>query len=285
MPTHAGRDTFAARRAGGRAAAAFALAFVLALAVSGCGSQAAPGGGGPEETRTLTILAASSLTDAFGQLAGEFEERNPGVRVRISFGASSALLAQIQQGAPADVFASADEAKMRTAVDGGFVEGDPVVFARNRLIIVVPEGNPGEVRGYRDMADPGLKVVLAQEEVPVAEYAETSLEKASAEYGDGFAGDVLGNVVSREADVRASVNRVRLGDADAAFAYRSDVTPDVRGDVRTVEIPREFNVVAAYPIAALAGAGEPELARRWVEMVAGERGQEVLQKWGFEPAP
>lgn len=256
------------------------------LALVGCSSQASSGGGGePEERKTLTVLAASSLTDAFGELEEDFEKQHSGTDVRISFGASSALLAQVQQGSPADVFASADEAKMRTAKDEGLVAGEPELFARNRLVIVVPEDNPGDVREYRDMAKPGLKVVLAQDEVPVAEYARVSLEKASVDYGAGFADDVLANVVSREADVRASVNRVRLGDADAAFAYRSDVTPDVREQVQTVTIPEDYNVVATYPVAVLADAGEPELARAWVDLVMGDGGQEVLKKWGFEPAP
>jgi molybdate transport system substrate-binding protein len=230
------------------------------------------------------VLAAASLTDAFGELAQRFEDQNPGVEVKTSFGASSEMLAQIQQGAPADVFASADEAKMDEAVEGGLISGEPETFVRNRLVVVVPEDNPAGIEGYEDLAEPGLRLVLAEDGVPVAEYAEESLDKAGAEYGPGFRQRVFDNIVSREADVRAAVNRVALGDADATFGYASDVTPDVRDRVETVEIPAGLNVVATYPIAALKKAQSPELTRRWIELVTGEEGRRLLEKWGFEPA-
>ncbi len=237
-----------------------------------------------ERKATLTVLAASSLTDAFGELADTFEKQNPGVEVKASYESSSTLLAQIQQGAPADVFASADEAKMQAAVEEKLVEGEPETFAKNREIILVPKENPANIEKFRDVAEPGVKLVLAEDEVPVAEYAKEILTKADREYGGGFEKAVMSNIVSREADARASVNRVALSEADATFGYTSDYTPDVRDKVKIVEIPVNLNIIATYPIAALEDSKEPELAQKWVDLVTGEKGQEVLEKWGFESA-
>ncbi len=252
---------------------------IAAAGLAGCGGQSGGGGDG-----TLTVFAASSLTDVFGVLARTFEERNPGVEVRQSFESSSTLRTQIWQDAPADVFASAAQEEMDTAVDDRLVAGKPEVFARNREVIMVPEDNPANIRSVRDLAKPCIKLVLAEDEVPAADYAMEILDKANAEYGSDFKQDVLSNVVSREADVRASVSRVALGDADATFGYASDYTPDVRDRVRVIQIPENLNIVATYPIAALKEAENPELAQEWVDLVVSEEGQRVLENWGFEPA-
>ena len=269
-----------------------ALACVLSmtLATVSCGGSGADGGsgggggGGGQQGGTLTVLAASSLTDAFGELAKTFEEQNKGVEVRQSFESSSTLLAQIQQGAPADVFASASEDEMDTAVKDGLTDGEPEIFVKNREVVLVPKDNPAGIEKFRDVAKPDIKLVLAEEGVPAADYALEILGKASDEYGAGFEEDVLSNVVSREADVRASVNRVVVGDADATFGYASDYTPDIRDRVEVVPIPPGLNIIATYPMAALKDAKNPDLARKWVELVTGEEGQRVLDKWGFEPA-
>src|ERR671933_102233 len=159
--------------------------------LTGCGGDAGASGGegssqttGEEQTSggTVTVLAASSLTDAFGELATIFEERNPGANVNTSFGGSSELLTQIEQGAPADVFASADEAKMDTAVQDDLVN-TPQIFARNRPVLIVPTDNPAGIQGLRDLAKPGTKLVLAQEGVPIAEYARKILTNANTEFG------------------------------------------------------------------------------------------------------
>lgn len=228
------------------------------------------------------MLAASSLTDAFAELEKIFEEQNPGTDVRQSFESSSTLLTQIQHGAPADVFASAAEEEMSAAVEDGLVAGKPLVFVKNREVVMVPKGNPAKIQSVRDLAEPGVKLVLAEEGVPVADYAVEILEKA--EYGGGYKQDVLSNVVSREADVRACVSRVALGDADATFGYASDYTPDVRDRVKVIEIPEDLNIVATYHIAPLEDAEEPDLARKWIDLVLNDEGQRVLEKWGFEPA-
>ena len=255
------------------------------LAVGGlaaCGGSSGGGGREQSEESMLTVLAASSLTDAFGELEGTFEEQNGGVEVSTSFAGSSELLAQIQQGAPADVFASADEAKMDTALEEGLV-AEPEVFVRNRPVVIVPADNPAGIEEFRDLAAVDAQIVLAEQAVPIARYAEEVLDNVDAEYGVGFAQRVRDKIVSREANVRASANRVALGEADATFVYVSDVTEDIRDQVRVVEIPEELNVVATYPIVTIEGSQNPELARAWVDLVLSDEGQRVLEKYNFEP--
>jgi molybdate transport system substrate-binding protein len=265
--------------------AALLAAGIALVGVTGCGGVSGEeAGGGRQQGGTLTVLAASSLIDAFGELANGFEQQNPGVKVRQSFESSSTLLAQIQQGAPADVFASAAEEEMNAAVEDGLVEGEPEVFVKNREIVMVPKDNLANIRRFQDVAKPEVRLVLAGKDVPAADYALQILGKANKEYGADFEKDVLSNVVSRESDVRASVNRVVVGDADATFGYASDYTPDIRDRVKVVQIPPDLNIVATYPIAALDDAKNPGLAKKWVELMTSEEGQRVLQKWNFEPA-
>jgi molybdate transport system substrate-binding protein len=260
------------------------LLFAYVLVECGGASRGGSEEGGQEtESTTLTVLGASSLTDAFGELKGTFEEQNPDVDVRTSFGGSSELLAQIQQGAPADVFASADEAKMNTAMQYGLVDG-PALFVRNRPVVIVPTDNPAGIRELRDLAKPRTKLVLAQDGVPIAEYAKKILANANSEYGGDFEQQVLNNIVSREANVRASAHRVALGEADGTFVYVTDVTPDIKDQVDIVEIPQNLNVVATYSIATLRESQNPELARRWIDLVLSDEGQSVLEKYGFERA-
>ena len=255
------------------------------LAVGGlaaCGGGSGGSGGEQSEGSTLTVLAASSLTDAFGELEGTIEEQNGGVDVSTSFAGSSELLTQIQQRAPADVFASADEEKMNTALEEGLV-AEPEVFVRNRPVVIVPADNPDGIEEFRDLAEADAQIVLAEEAVPIARYVEEVLDNADAEYGVGFAQSVRDKIVSREANVRASANRVALGEADATFVYVSDVTEDIRDQVRAVEIPEELNVIATYTVATIEGSENPELARAWVDLALSDEGQRVLEKYNFEP--
>src|SRR5215218_3115273 len=244
----------------------------------GCGGTGGSEGGGES---ALTVYAASSLTDAFGELKANFEEENSGTEVRLNFAGSSALLTQLEQGAPADVFASADEVKMGDAVRDSLAHA-PQTFARNRLLVIVPAGNPAGIASYPDLARPGITLVLAQDEVPVAQYAKESLTKANAVYARDFSERVLSNVASREADVKAAANRVAVGDADATVVYTSDATPDLRERVEVIEIPEELNVVVSNPIAPTENAQSLELAQGWVDLVLSDEGQRVMEKWGFE---
>lgn len=262
------------------------LPLVFCGALVSCGVASGDSGGPsvePGGERTLTIFAASSLTDAFEELSEVYEKNNPGVELRVNFTGSSILLNQLSQGAPADVFSSADLVKMESAVEKGVVNEDaPRTFARNRLVIIVPESNPAKIDGLRGLSESEVKFVLPQKGVPAAEYAKVVFDKAGTRYGSDFESKVLSNVVSREPDVRVAVSRVALGEADATLGYASDVTPDVEDKVKVLEIPQGVNVVANYPIAPVKSSENPELARRWIELVMSDEGQEVLRRWGFE---
>ena len=150
-------------------------------------------------------------------------------------------------------------------------------------MVIVPADDPANIRELRDLAEADTQIVLAEEAVPIARYAEEVLENADAEYGEGFAQRVRDKIVSREAHVRASANRVALGEADATFVYVSDVTGDIREQVRIIEISEELNIVATYPIATVEGSQHSRLARAWVDLVLSDRGQRVLEKYNFEP--
>jgi molybdate transport system substrate-binding protein len=266
----------------------FLLLIGSTFGLAGCGGasesrgRTSQGTGGEQgSSGTLTVLAASSLTDAFGELATTFQEQNPGTQVRTSFGGSSELLTQIEQGAPADIFASADGDKMDTAVQEGLVN-EPQTFARNRPVIIVPKDNPAGIYGLQDLAKSRTKLVLAQDGVPIAEYAKKILANADSENGGNLEQQVMNNIVSREANVRASANRVSLGEADATFVYITDVTLDIEDQVEVIEIPQDLNVIATYPIATLKEASNSELAQQWIDLVLSDEGQRLLEEYGFE---
>jgi molybdate transport system substrate-binding protein len=241
------------------------LAAVLIVACACGGTEA-------EDTTTITVFAAASLTDAFTQIAEDYEGLHD-VDVRLSFGPSDGLATQIQEGAPADVFASASPKWMdAVAEDPGITDRSD--FARNLLVLIVPAGNPAGLGSVDDLAQPGIKLVLAAEGVPVGDYAREMLANA------GIADTVLANVVSNEDDVKGVVQKVALGEADAGIVYRTDVTPAVADDLEAIDVPDEVNVVAVYPIAALAGG--PTVARDFVAYVLGP-GQETLEAAGFLP--
>jgi molybdate transport system substrate-binding protein len=234
------------------------------------------------ESRTLTVFAAASLTDAFTEIGANFETANPGVTVTLNFAGSQALSTQILEGAPADVFASANTTQMDAVVMGGFVAQDaPQAFLTNALVIIVPEDNPAGVDSVGDLADSDLKLVLAAEEVPVGRYSREAFDLMNTQYGSDFKDKVLANVVSNEDNVKQVVAKVQLGEADAGIVYTSDAV--AAPELPTIEIPVEMNVIAAYPIAPLLASDNPELAAAFVEYVLSPKGQVVLQKWGFGP--
>jgi len=255
-----------------------------------CGGEGGSAAGAPQTTpepKELVALVASSLTDAFAELAEAFPRQpgNPAVTFSFSFGASSQLRTQLEQGAPADLFASADTAQMDAATKAGLIEGTPRVLARNRLVLIVPRENRAGVSGLADLAKPGLKLVTTAREVPVGSYTRETLQKMAADpaFGAGFDRRVLDNVVSEEANVRQVVTKVQLGEADAGIAYASDVTPRIASDVKVFDIPEKFNVVAEYPIAITKRAKAPASARRFVEYVLSPAGQTILKRNGFIP--
>ena len=231
---------------------------------------------------SITVFAASSLTDAFKEAGVAFSQANPRAKVAFSFASSSALATQINEGAPADVFASADAATMKLAADRGTV-GESSVFARNTPIVVVAKGAP--VRSFEDLAKPGIKLVLAAKDVPIGNYSRQILANPSAASGGispDFSAKVLANLKSEEANVRAVLSKVQLGEADAGIVYKTDVGAASQ-DVSQVEIPARYNVVATYPVAIVAASKNQALARAFVEYLLSAAGQAVLAKYGFAP--
>jgi molybdate transport system substrate-binding protein len=240
----------------------------------------------PPPPSTLTVYAAASLTDAFRELGRALETAHPGLTVQFNFAGSQQLALQIEQGAPADVFASADQRWMSYASEKGLVEGESAIFARNRLVAIVPRTNPARIGALPDLARRGIKLVLAAEGVPAGKYSREALGKLSAAPGfpPEYDRKVLANVVSQEENVKAVVAKVQLGEADAGLVYRSDVTPSVSRNVRVLAIDDPYNVIASYPIAVLKGARNAEAARWFVDLVSSAAGQQTLERHGLLPA-
>ncbi|WP_207400649.1 molybdate ABC transporter substrate-binding protein [Actinomadura roseirufa] len=254
-------------------AAVAALAAAVLAGAAGCGDT-----GGDDESRpsgpsgggTLTVFAAASLTETFTALGKSFEGSHPGVKVKFNFGGSSGLAQQITQGAPADVFAAASPATMKTVTDAGDAAA-PQVFTRNRLVIAVPGDNPGKVAKVSDLARPGLKVVLCAEQVPCGAAAKKAL---------GAAG-VTVRPASQEQDVKAVLTKVRLGEADAGLVYRTDARA-ATGQVKGVEFAESAKAINDYPIATVAKAPHAALAKEFVQLVLGPVGRAELTRAGFE---
>ncbi len=236
-----------------------------------------------QDTQTLTVFAASSLTDAFNEMATAFKATNPNVDIAFNFGGSSTLAAQLAEGAPADVFASANNKQMQVTIEAGRIVDPAVTFARNRLVVVIPADNPAHIKTLHDLATPGVQLILAAPGVPVRDYTDTMLEKlaADADYGDDYRQAVLANLVSEEDNVRQVVAKIALGEADAGVVYLSDVTPDIANTVITLDIPDEVNTIASYPIAITKDSALPELAQAFVDFVLSEDGQAILTHWNF----
>jgi molybdate transport system substrate-binding protein len=262
-----------------------ALVLVLAVATTACGDDdagddAAGASSDPtadaaddaaaELSGELVVFAAASLTDVFTELGDTFTARHPDLDVTFNFAASSELATQIQEGAPADVFASADQANMTKAVDAGAVEGEPTVFARNRLQIIVEEGNPAGITGLADLTDGDLIVALCAPEVPCGAYAAQAFDRAGLAVPDA----------SQEQNVRAVVQKVALGEADAGIGYTTDVL--ARGhEVDGVEIPDDQNVPASYPVAALHLGDNADAAAAWIDFLQTDEALGILTGAGF----
>jgi len=243
------------------------VAALAVMALAGCGASAS--GTGDAGTTTLTVFAAASLKGSFEDLAAQFEAAHEGVDVQLSFAGSSDLVAQIQQGAPADVFASADTANMDKLVADDLV-GDPQDFATNTLEIAVPPGNPAGVETLADLASPGVKLVLCAPEVPCG--------AASAKVADAAGLDL--RPVSEEQSVTDVLGKVTAGEADAGLVYVTDVAA-AGDDVEGVELPESAEAVNTYPIAPVADSDRAELARQFVDLVLSSEGQQTLAGFGF----
>jgi len=273
---------------------AFGTLLVLALG-SGCGGAAKKSGESDQDTpaaresRTLTVFAAASLTDAFKELGKKFEAAHPGVTINFNFGASNQLRAQLEQGASADVFASANKKEIDAALGSKLAESADVrLFAWNRLVVLYPKANPAHLGTLQDLAKPKLKLIVADKAVPVGKYTLEMLDKAAADpaLGAEFKSAVLANIVSREENVKAVVAKVALGEADAGIAYVSDLSGKDGEKLGRITIADALNLMAEYPLTVLAKSAQKDLAGQFVDFVLSPEGKAVLRAQGFltEPA-
>lgn len=246
---------------------AVAAAFVLVSGIVGQEAVAVPA-----HARTVNVFAAASLSGAFQAIGNAFESAHPGLKVELNFAGSSMLVQQIRQGAPADVFASADEANMNRLVERGGIVGVPQLFARNALQIVVSRGNPQHIAGLADLAKPGLTLALCAPSVPCGRYGAEAFGKAG----------MTAPAASQESDPRAVLTKVAMGEADAGIVYVTDIRA-AAGRVEGVEIPESSNVEARYPIAVVKDAPNAAAAAAFVDFVLSPAGQQLLASFGFLP--
>lgn len=258
-----------------------------ALLTSAPAAPAAAASAAPLEPAELNVFAAASLTDAFNEMAQTFSAEHPGVNLTFNFAGSQQLAQQLGQGAPADVFASANRSQMNVAIEGGrVVSGTAETFVRNRLAVIYPTDNPAGITQLQDLAKPGVKVILAAKEVPVGQYSLDFLGKAISDtaFSPTYMDDVLKNVVSYEENVRAVLTKIALGEGDVGLVYTSDITGDGADKVGRLDIPDTLNTIATYPIAVVSDSAAPAQAQAFVDYILSLEGQAVLEKYGFIPA-
>ncbi|MDX2162260.1 MAG: molybdate ABC transporter substrate-binding protein [bacterium] len=240
-----------------------------------------------QEPPELIVFAAASLTDAFQEIAEAFSATpaGEGLRIAFNFAGSSDLAAQLSEGAPADVFASANARQMAAAAEAGRIAGEPVIFAQNRLVIIVPADNPGGITTLRDLANAGRQIIIAGEGVPVRDYTETMLERMAADtaYGAAFVEGFRANVVSEEENVRQVAAKIALGEGDAGVVYVSDITQEITDQVMRIDVPDAFNTIAQYPIAVTTEGAQPEAAAAFMAFVLSPEGQAILERYNFIP--
>jgi molybdate transport system substrate-binding protein len=248
---------------------------VLAMAgLVGCGDGGADSGSpssGSAVTGTVTVFAAASLTESYTRIGKDFEAANPGAKVTFNFAGSSALAAQVNQGAPADVFASAAPATMKTVTDAGNGDGTPTTFVRNQLVIAVPKGNPNGVRALADLTGPEMKVAVCAEQVPCGAAAQKALDASGVQL----------TPVTLEQDVKAALSKVKLGEVDAALVYRTDAKAAV-SDVDGVEFPESADAINEYPIVVVKNAPNKAGGQAFVSYVLSDHGTVVLTQAGFQ---
>jgi molybdate transport system substrate-binding protein len=255
------------------------LTLAVLLVLSACGGTAADAGSGSssagtssggELTGTLTVFAAASLTDVFGDLGDQLEKENPRLHVQFNFAGSSALATQLTQGAPADVFASANEKQMTVVTDAGLQAADPTVFTENVLEIAVPAGNPGKVTGLADFGDADLTLALCAADVPCGAAAQAVFADAG----------ITAKPDTEEEDVKAALTKVQLGEVDAALVYATDVRAAGSG-VEGISFPEAEQEVNDYPVCVLAAAPNPDAAQAFLDLVTSDTGRRALTAAGF----
>ena len=240
--------------------------------------EAGAGRGDSATQRELVVFAASSLTDVFAEMAESFEATHPGVEVLCSFAGTHLLRLQIEQGAPADVFAAADSEHLAALARADLVAEPIEVFADNDLVVVVPAGNPARIADLADLVRT-QRVVLGASAVPVGGYTDGMFERAGSVLGEATRDGILARVVSREPNVRLVLAKVELGEADAAVVYRTDAMSSSR--VRLIELPEALRTRVEYQMGAVRSSSRVDLARRWIAFVASGAGQRILRRHGF----
>lgn len=264
--------------------AAFALAALAAVAVAARApvDGPAPPASSPEAIE-LTIYGAASLKGALEQARTAYEAATPGTTLLLATDSSAALATQIEQGAPADVFLSADATNPRKIADAGLADGAPVPFAGNHLAIIVPSANPAVITSPADVARPGVQIIAAGDAVPITTYAEQLIDNLARTTADapGFVAAYAANVVSREDNVKAVVAKIELGEGDAAIVYATDAVATRR--VATIQIPDRVNVTVAYEGVVLKASGHSVAARAFLDWFAGPAGTAILVDLGFRP--
>ena len=238
-----------------------------------------------QEPKELTVFTAASLTGAFGEI-GQMYKNETNISVAFNFDGSQALRTQMENGAYADVFVSANEKLMKAAKNDGLMNNSSVViFTKNKLSLIVPKGNPARIINLSDLAKPGLKIVMGTKDVPVGDYALQIISKLGNDsaYGPDYKTKVLANVISQETNVNYVVTKVVLGEADAGFAYVSDITKNLTSKVDKIDIPDEYNVIAQYPMGILLESKYPVESQEFISFVMSDKGKAVLERYGFAP--
>lgn len=256
------------------------LAIGAVIVIGGLVVLLRPGDAGGAQT--LTIYTAASLTDVFQEIGAAFEAQNPNVTVRFNVAGSSTLATQIVEGAPADVFASANPRQMTIVDDAGFTAEPAQQFAGNALVMITP-ADESAITTPCDLAGEDVALVVASSGVPVRDYTDAVLDRLATDCGADFPADVIENIVSEEANVRQVAARIAFGEGDAGIVYATDVTADIAETLRTVTIPVDYNIDADYRIAPLTTADNPALAADLVAFVLSDAGQNTLETWGFIP--
>ena len=240
---------------------------------------------GTDQPGELTVFCASSLTGAF-EVIGKMYENASGDHVVFNFDGTQVLRTQIENGAYADIFVSANINHMNALEAEGYLNNSSVsIFTKNKLALIVPKANPGKIHNLTDLTRPGIKIVVGTKDVPVGNYTLQILEKLAKDpaFGPEYEQKVLSNVVSQETNVNYVVAKVALGEADAGFAYRSDVTTELANKVDRIDIPDEYNVIANYAVGITKQSRYPSLAEEFIMLVKSHQGNTVLKKFGFDP--
>ncbi len=256
------------------------LVLAVGLIAAGCGSSGS-GSGASASPVKLTVFAAASLNKVFPQIAADFQKTHPGVAFAFNFAGTDTLTTQIEQGAPADVFAGAST-KYGTKLAGKGLIDTPRTFATNKLVVVVPACDPAHIHSLRDLTTPGIKLVIGDATVPIGTYTRTVLGNLDALYGVGYSGKVLKNVASEALDVTSILTSVSTGNADAGFVYVTDAR-SAGSQVTTIGLPAAAQAVASYPIAVVKATKNATAAQQFMAFVLGSQAQALLAGAGFGP--